>query len=59
MKTLAQAIAIAEALNGGPVDRCVEREDAWVLIDSSAPMTILGREKRCITKNCWKNSKMR
>ena len=42
MKTLAQAIAIAEALNGGPVDHGMEYEDAWLLMDSHAPMTLGG-----------------
>ena len=42
MKTLAQAIAIAEALNGGQVDHGMEYDDAWLLMDRNAPMTLGG-----------------
>ena len=44
MKTLAQAIRLAEERNRGPVDRCIEYWDAWVLIDSTAPEMIGGRD---------------
>ena len=47
MKTLAQAIKMAEEVNGGPVDHCTEYWDAWVLVDSSVPEMIGGMKDGC------------